>query len=369
MVLVFSFLGLYIILIATIIIYSGKKKNILSHSNKELTKVSIIVAARNEEQNITKLLECLLTQNYPKDLYEIIIVNDHSNDNTEKLLKACGNRIKYINLPEKIIGKKQAMAHGVSLASGELIITTDADCTINTNHISIIEKFYRNTQAKFISAPVLLYHPRNSIFSKLLYHFQVVEFGALIVGGNALIGMRKPLLCNGANMAYPKRVFEEINGYEGNEQIPSGDDEFLLKKIAAKFPNDIYFLTDTIAAVHTPSVVSFKELVQQRIRWASKHKNYNIGNRAILVLIFMANIMLYITPFLGNLSWFYFVLYFMIKTLADVGITSIYLRYMKSYKTIIYLPIIELLYPIYLVYIGISANFLKYEWKGRLQKA
>ncbi len=369
MILVFSFLGLYIILIATMIIYSGKKKGIVYHSNSVLTKVSVIVAVRNEEENIPQLIGCLLLQNYPKDLYEIIIVNDHSNDNTETLLKEYAAQIKYINLPENILGKKQAIAHGISHASGELIITTDADCILNPTHIGIIEKLYRSTGAKFISAPVVLYHIGNPILSRLLHHFQIVEFGSLILAGNALINMRKPLLCNGANMAYSKKAFDEVNGYAGNEQIPSGDDEFLLKKIAAKYPNDIYFLPDKNAVVHTPAMSTFKELVQQRIRWASKHKNYNAFNKAILVAIFLANMMLYTTLFLPQQPLHYFALYFIYKTLVDACLTSIYLQYKISIKTLIYLPIIELLYPVYLVYIGFAANFMKYEWKGRVQKA
>ncbi|MDZ4758770.1 MAG: glycosyltransferase [Bacteroidota bacterium] len=372
MILVFSFLGLYILLIALIIIYSGKKNGVIYHSNEVLTKVSVVVAARNEEDNILTLLGCLLNQKYPKEKYEIIIVNDYSDDNTENLLKGYGQQIKYINVCDSIEqtgGKKNAIAYGVSQATGELIITTDADCILNPTHISVIEKLYRSTDAKFISAPVILYHIGNPILSRLLHHFQVVEFGSLIVAGNALINMRKPLLCNGANMAYPKKVFEEVNGYAGNEQIPSGDDEFLLKKIAAKYPNDIHFLPDKEAAVHTPAMATLSELVQQRIRWASKHKNYNSLNKAILWLIFIANFMLYATLLLPENPVYFFTRYLIYKILVDACLTSLYLRYKISIKTFIYLPLIELLYPIYLVYIGIAANFLKYEWKGRVQKA
>ncbi len=369
MVLVFSFLGLYIIIIATLMIYSGKKRTIPVHSDQVLTQVSVIVAARNEEQHIHNLLQNLLKQNYPKNLYEIIIVNDHSNDHTEDILKSYNSQIKYINLPEKLSGKKQALTYGISNANGELIISTDADCMIGPTHISVIEKMYRYTHAKFISAPVIIYNNKNSVLSKLLYHFQVVEFGALITAGNALIGMRKPLLCNGANIAYPKKIFDEVKGYQGNEKIASGDDEFLLQKIATKYPDDIYFLPNPEAAVYTPSITSFKDLFQQRIRWASKHKNYNALNMAILWVVFFTNILLYASLFFLDESLYYFAIFFTFKTLIDTCLTSLYLRYTTGAKTLIYLPLIELFYPFYLLYIGIAANFFSYEWKGRIQKA
>ncbi|MBC8343602.1 MAG: glycosyltransferase, partial [Bacteroidetes bacterium] len=202
-------------------------------------KFSIIIPARNEETNIQYLISDLFKQNYPNDLFEILIVDDHSEDYTAETVDKFLQQEEFSNLrllqlrdqPSSGHGKKAAITYAVEKSINDWIICTDADCRLNSNWLSSLAAFIDEKDPVFVSA-VVVFHEERTFFEKM----QSLEFMSLIGIGAATISHGKPTMCNGANMAFRRDVFLEVNGYAGNEHIASGDDEFLMHKMAAKYP-------------------------------------------------------------------------------------------------------------------------------------
>ena len=191
--------------------------------------VSVIVAVRNEEANLPELLARLSDQDFPKTLFEVIVVDDHSTDNTRALLSSSSQNelsLKVLRLPEGITSKKKAIEAGIQAASGELIITTDADCRMGISWISAYASFYEQTGAQFIAAPVKM-----EGHLSLRDIFQSLDFLAMQTITGASVNNRLHSMCNGANLAYTKKAFTDVNGFEGIDEIPSGDDMLLMHKI------------------------------------------------------------------------------------------------------------------------------------------
>ncbi|MEI9943927.1 MAG: glycosyltransferase [Chitinophagaceae bacterium] len=103
--------------------------NFIPGNGRSSIKISVIIPARNEEENIGKLLNALNEQTYPKESFEIIVVDDHSEDGTTNIVSTFP-RVKLISLKDDNINsyKKKAIETGIAAATGELIVTTDADC-------------------------------------------------------------------------------------------------------------------------------------------------------------------------------------------------------------------------------------------------
>jgi cellulose synthase/poly-beta-1,6-N-acetylglucosamine synthase-like glycosyltransferase len=339
-------------------------------------KIAVIVAVRNEKKTIKNLLDDLLLQNFPINNLEIIIINDHSTDNTSMIVETYTKKYSYIKLlqlPINLQGKKQAITYGIQHTNSELIITTDADCRVSTMWIYNIYSFYQSKKAKFISSYVK-FSNNNTYFSinSLFKIFQNLDFSALIGIGAASIAMQKPTMCNGANLAYTKAIFNEVGGFSGNEYIVSGDDEFLLQKIAAKYPQDVYFLKSKNSIVITDAQENFYDFFQQRKRWASKwklHKQWNV--RLLAIFIFSIHFFSLLLPFLAffykdfiAFAWLFWLIKITIETLFVGNI----LTFLGLGKLIFFMPLASLCYPFYAIVIGIAANHKGFNWKNRNYK-
>nr|MBX2874414.1 glycosyltransferase [Saprospiraceae bacterium] len=240
------------------------------------TKVSIIVPARNEAANIGACLDSLVQQSYPASLQEIIVIDDHSTDVTAAIVRSYEDRgVRLLSLAEHLNEptqsyKKAAIALGVSVAQGGLILTTDADCIAPTEWVTIM---VQNQQAKnwqCIAGPVLFHQEQNA-----LERFQSLDFiGTMIITGAGL-SSGQLLLANGANFAYTKRAFEQVDGFTGVNSKASGDDVFLLHKIAAAFPGQVGFLKHAQACIQTKAMPDLGSFVQQRLRWGTKNASYS----------------------------------------------------------------------------------------------
>ncbi len=333
------------------------------------TRVSIIVAARDEEENINKTIDDLIAQQYPKVLTEIIIIDDHSTDKTAEIVLSYADRdVKLIKLNEdRALNsyKKKAIQTAIGTCSGDLIITTDADCRMGPNWLATIVNLYEEKNYKMISSPVA-YFQEKSFFERL----QSLEFLYLIGLGASTIGNRKPSTCNGANLAYEKNTFYEVGGFQGIDDLASGDDELLLHKIAAKYPDHIGFLKNRDAIVYTHAKETLGAFIQQRKRWASKSTRYK--NKAIIVLgvliwIFNLSILsnfitgLFIPGFL-SLVFYQLLVKMVLETLFLWDVTG----FAKRRSLLILIPVLNVLHVIYMVYIGIAGNSGKYNWKGRM---
>lgn len=336
-----------------------------------ITSVSIIVAARNEADNIHRTIESLLAQDYNKALTEIIFIDDHSTDNTAEIVRSyAASGVKLISLKENQAlnsYKKKAIQTAIGQATGDLIITTDADCRMGTAWLKTIIAFYEQNRYKMISSPVA-YDEEKSFFERA----QSLEFLYLIGLGASTIGNKKPSTCNGANLAYEKAAFYEVGGFQGIDDLASGDDELLLHKIAARYDNHIGFLRNPDAMVYTHAKPNLGEFLQQRKRWASKSTRYK--NKSIIVLgvfIWFFNVSILLNLLVG-LFFIGFLKIALIQLLLKIIVEFIFLmdvtKFAKRRSLIVLLPVLNVLHVLYIIYIGVAGNSGKYNWKGRMVK-
>lgn len=334
-----------------------------------VTRVSVLIAARNEEDKIGNTIDDILSQSYPGHLLEVIVVDDHSTDRTSEIIRSyCGQGVKLIQLNENEplnSYKKKAIAEAIQLSSGELIVTTDADCRMGKEWLSTIVELYEEHNFKLISSPVMFFNEK-SFFEEL----QTLEFLYLIGLGASTIGNKKASTCNGANLAYQKDVFVELKGFKGIDDLASGDDELFLHKVAAKYPDNIGFCKSVKAMVYTNAKPNLKEFIQQRKRWASKSTRYK--NKAIVILgvtVWLFNLSIIINFIAG----FYYpscfsiaLISLILKCFSELCFLLPLTRFFRRKKLIFYLPLLTVLHIFYIFYIGIAGNSGKYNWKGRL---
>ena len=337
------------------------KENKIQNLSLKDTKLTIIIPVRNEQDNILMLLEDLNKQKYPFKNFEVIIANDGSTDNTESIVLAF-QEVAYYNLKllnilteSGVSPKKRAIQKSIEISSGELIITTDGDCRVSESWLISIEEIYNQKDAKLISSGVTF------IDEKSLWNtFQIIEFASLIGSGACAMLLKKPNMCNGANIAYTREVFEEVNGFEGNDHLASGDDEFLMHKITNIYPDKVIFNMDKNAIVHTKSQPDFSQFYQQRKRWASKWKHYKDWKvMALAVFIFAVNLGMIYSLFTQN----YFNL--ALKCLPEFAFLCLIISYLDHKDKIKFIPIVQIIYPFYVVFFGFIAQRKGYNWKDR----
>ena len=359
--------GLYLIIIAsfTFGLYNLKEKFYFFNKNN-IIKVSVLIAARNEEKNIDKLLQSLYNQNFPKEFYEVIIVDDNSEDNTKKIIGDFINNHKDINI--KVLnaeseGKKKAISQALHNAENELIMVTDADCELKSTWIESVVSFYQEKKCKMILAPVLL-SPANNLFEKM----QVLEHLSLIAStaGSASIGV--PVMCNGANMAYEREAALEVEKLRHDFNIASGDDMFLLEQFVKKYGHkNVKFFLNKSAIVETKTCKTIKEFIRQRRRWVSNSKSYTNGKiilTALVVLFFNLSIVsLFLSAFFIPALWSLYFLLTLLKFFIDFPILKSITNFMNQGKILKWTLPLEFIYPFYVVFTAISGLLLKVNWK------
>ena len=325
------------------------------------TKLTIIIPVRNEQDNIQNLLQDLNRQSYPFKNFEVIIANDGSTDDTEKIVLAFEDVAQYdlklLNILNEngLSPKKRAIQKSIEISSGKLIITTDGDCRVSENWLTSIENMYKKNDAKLISSAVTFMDEKS-----LWNTFQIIEFASLIGSGACAMYLKKPNMCNGANVAYTKEAFEEVNGFEGNEHLASGDDEFLMHKIANIHPDKITFNIDQNAIVKTKSQPDFNQFYHQRKRWASKWKHYQdwkIG--ALAIYIFVVNLGMIYSIFTQD----FFNIF--LKCLPEFVFLFLIISYLGHKDKIKYIPLVQIIYPFYVIFFGLLAQRKGFNWKGR----
>ncbi|MGZ3767272.1 MAG: glycosyltransferase [Mucilaginibacter sp.] len=334
-----------------------------------VTKVTILIAARNEEARIAYTIDDILAQNYPQHLTEIIIVDDHSTDRTAGIISSYADRgVKLLQLKEdKPLNsyKKKAIAKAIGLSTGNLMVATDADCRMGPAWLSSVVGFFETGDLVMISSPVA-YFEEKSLFE----YMQTLEFAYLIGIGAAFIGNGKASTCNGANLAYRKDIFYEVGGFTGIDDLASGDDELLLQKVAERYPHRIGFLKSREAIVYTHAKHTLNEFLQQRRRWASKSTKYKDKKIvALAVGIWLFNVSLLVNGVLGfyNINFFkLFALQFLLKYLFELVFLLPITAFFKRIQLVGLLILIIPVHVIYFVYIGFMGNTRKYVWKGRV---
>lgn len=330
--------------------------------------VSIIVPFRNEQQNLDRLVKGLAHQKGVD--FEVIFVNDHSEDNSEEqLLSSLKNsqfnyKILHLSVTQ---GKKAALTLGIENAQNEIIITTDADCYMGKNWMETLIGPFEQDQIQMVAGPV------GFIQRGLLSEMLSIELLSLIGVSAATIQQGEPTMANGANLSFRKSIFDELNGYEGLLETPSGDDELFMRKVQLAYPNSVRFCKNEEALVVTEPPANWSDVLSQKIRWASK---WNKGHRPKIQLLAFLIGLLQISQIgafiLMLLSIQYLIIGFLLlfsrylieftltyRVSRDVGLTR---------PSIGVFTLSFIIYPFYALYIALVANFGSYTWKGRQYK-
>ncbi len=344
------------------------------------TSLSIIIPARNEEANIENCIQSILQNNYPTHLFEIIVVDDHSEDGSAAIVKKYASQnVRLILLKDFVTDKinsykKKAIEVAIAQASGTLIITTDADCIVSKNWLQTIAHFYEEKKPAFIAAPVLI--ESNVSFIQI---FQATDFMTLQGITAAVVHKKQMTMCNGANMAYEKSAFYEVGGFAGIDNIASGDDMLLMHKIYKKYPSRVLFLKSKNAIVKTAAVNTIKQFFNQRIRWASKADKYDDKRiLPVLILVYFFNVMMFIIPtitlfnteLVSILNTQYSILsYWLWMLLLKIAVELFFLFPVASFfgkKSMLwFFPLLQPFHICYTIVAGWLGKFGKYTWKER----
>ena len=366
---------MYLLLIAGFIYGFDKVKEFKLANLQSKTRFSVIIPFRNEAENLPQLLESIQSLKYPKHLFEVIFVNDFSEDDSVNIINSNlsnkpSNSIDFSIINNSIktnAPKKDAISKAINLAKYEWIITTDADCLLPEYWLDSFDECIQKSNPKCVAAPVTY-----QVETSFLNRFQILDMLSLqgaTIGG---FGIKKPFLCNGANFAYQKEAFIEVKGFDGNTTIASGDDIFLLEKMVNQYPGQVQFLKCEDVIVITNSENSWQQLITQRMRWAAKTSSYNNGfgkftgfivlimNLAVLLSLLLSTLGLLKAPLL-----FYIVF---IKFNMDVLLiykAATFFNQKEVFRSILFG---FLLYPFFSVYVAFLSLFKGYKWKDRSYK-
>lgn len=333
------------------------------------TKFSIVIPFRNEAENLPNLLESLFKLKYPTSHFEVLLINDASEDDSEesikKFLSASEITITvFQNIRKSNSPKKDALTLGIERAKNDWIITTDADCEVPEKWLLWYDSLIQKFTPKMICGPVL--YDSNGKFIEDFQQLDGLSLQTVTMGG---FGHMYPLMANGANLGFQKKAFFEVGGFLGNDHLASGDDIFLMEKMKRKFPKQLKFLKTSEAFIRTKPQKTFKSLCNQRIRWASKTaKQKNSFSFLLGILVFSTNFLLILIPFfyfwnpnsllifsLGILLKFIFDFIFVRRSAKLFGIRIKFTSFFISFS----------LYPVLILWIVIKSLKGNFSWKGR----
>jgi cellulose synthase/poly-beta-1,6-N-acetylglucosamine synthase-like glycosyltransferase len=374
---------LYTITILLFILYSGliiyyrqswlgiqELNQPLTNGNPS-TKISIIIPARNEEENISTCLTSILAQNYPANLFEVIIVDDHSTDKTANIILSFNKQnVKLISLKDFTDNnplnsyKKKAIEIAILQSTGDLIVTTDADCIVQKTWLQSIANFYDQYKPAFIAGPVTYYNENN--FLKI---FQSLDFMTMQGITGAAVYKKFHSMCNGANLAYEKKAFYEVGGFKGIDTIASGDDMLLMHKIYTLHPERVLYLKSKESIVQTLPMNTFSSFLNQRIRWASKADKYDDKKIFfVLLLVYLFNCWFIVLFFLGiwNLNFRILLIgSLVVKTIIELLFLFPVSKFFSRQKLLWWFPIAQPFHILYIIVAGWLGKFGTYKWKER----
>ncbi len=337
---------------------------------------TVIIPARNEEEQIKSCLQSVLNQNYPKHLFEVIVADDYSTDNTAGVVKRLQTDHSNLHLLqlEKLLQnkplnsyKKKAIDLAIQQSQGEWIVTTDADCIVSNKWLANFSNFVAENKSVFIAAPVKFINTGSFVSI-----FQCLDFISLqgITAASVNAGFHS--MCNGANLAYNKKVFFEVGGFKGIDNIASGDDMLLMHKIYAKYKNGVHYLFSQKSIVQTLPMPTWKAFFNQRIRWASKADKFDDKRIiAVLFFIYFFNLSFALVPFTAiwynNVAWYWLGM-LAAKTIIDLRFMVPVAKFFKEEKLLWWFPVMQPFHIAYTITAGWLGKFGKYTWKGRVVK-
>ncbi|OFY65245.1 MAG: hypothetical protein A3H98_03215 [Bacteroidetes bacterium RIFCSPLOWO2_02_FULL_36_8] len=361
---------------------NGDILNSSSPKNNDSPLVTIIIPARNEAGNLPKLLSSLENQTYQKSKIEIIIVDDHSNDNSTEIITEFKKKLPNLALirlselsknserdkDNLITGKKSAINVGVTQAKGDWILLTDADCKVADNWVSVMINCMVSEELNMVTGPVKGEEkkPFLRMACQEIIHLEFLGFVGMGAGG---LKGGIPLMCNGANIGFRKSAFYQCGGFGNKQNLASGDDEFLLRNMHKMDPGKVKFIKDKTAIVTTVLSDSFLGFLKQRIRWASKA----FSGKTPLSLLFIIFISVFYC--LTGWQWFMvlsgmaelklFLILFLVKLFAEFVFLYPILDWFDKRKLILWLIPVQFIYPFYIIVVGLASRFRFYRWKDR----
>ena len=331
------------------------------------TSFSIIVPFRNEQDNFLELLDSISSMSYPSNLFEIIVVNDDSDDQSVHIFNDW--QIKYPSINSILLSnnrksnspKKDAISTAISESKHNWIITTDADCVVKKNWLSAFDNCIQNQYVEMVVGAVSINDQQS-----LLNYFQFLDVLSLQGTTVGSFGINHPFMCNGANFAYTKKIFLQLNGFSGNDKISSGDDVFLLQKAVSGFPEKVLYLKNEDAIVYTKPEKNWSNLFNQRVRWASKTTNYdNFFGKFLAVNVLIMNFCTIISFCFLRLELSISI--FILKYLIDYFLLYKTNKFINPEKYI--LPVFSsLIYPFFCISVAFYSFFGTFEWKKRISK-
>jgi len=331
---------------------------------------SILIPFRNEEKHLFRLLDSISKIEYSKELFEVILINDASSDNSLNEISRftdANSKFDLIvidNQRQSKSPKKDAINTAIAVAKHDWIITTDADCTVPKTWLLAFNSFIAKETPVFIAAAVVYRKQKG-----FLHEFQQMDWNSLTAMTMGSFGNHSPMLCSGANLCYSKQKFLEIEGFKGNDHIASGDDVFLVNKMQKHFKSQTVFMNATEAIVTTSGVSTWRELINQRVRWASK--TGNVPNRKFQVIglgVFAMNlaiVILVVLSIFNSKTLLFLINAFFIKLLVDSVLLYKTTKNLNDNMNFSFWFWSSLFYPFFSIWVVFASLFTKYEWKGR----
>lgn len=379
---IFVFIVLVIFLLNYLVLYWVLIVNDRPVAKEDSSKrqdffVSVVIPFRNEEKNMQNLLKSLFEQSFSKNMFELILVNDHSTDGSVNIVldlkKTSEISITLIELVGEVSGKKAALEAGFNASKGDIIIQTDADVVFDRNWIREHVNAHRFNQSLLVCGAVGL-TGKNNFFHRV----QMLEMDALMISTKLTIDALKPVMCNAANLSFKRELLSDVFDSYRNYKSSSGDDVFLLQLIKTKYgAHRISFMDLKESIVETEPISKIKELICQRSRWAKKSKEYKdvfalyFTSTIVLANISMLALGLY-GVFLDSFQWILLVFIpFLLKWFTDLSLIYFYKRLNQKAFDIYWLfdsLFIEIVYPFYILIVGLNVLFSKQMWKGRISR-
>jgi len=368
-VVLFLIVAIYVVFIAQLIYGFNKVKTFERTEVKPKTTFSIIVPFRNEAKNLPKLLISISKLKYPKELFEMILVDDFSTDTSERICiqwRMANGLIESTlleNLRLSNSPKKDAISRAVPILKHEWMVTTDADCVVSKDWLLTLDNFIQQNNPEMVVGAVV-YKTKNNWF----HHFQQMDLMSLQGTTIGSFGIGKPFMCNGANFAYTKKFFQELGGFGGINSTASGDDVLLLQKAVAANSDKVLYLKNKEFIVKTKPENDLFVLFMQRVRWASKTTSYkNVYAKSLAVVVLMMNLSL-VLGFgfwvLGKIEIWNLSIVFFIKYIIDYILLYKSNQYLNKGKFL--LPLASsLVYPVFSSLVGVYSLFGSFTWKQR----
>jgi len=343
----------------------------MEESVTNFTRFTIIIPARNESANIKACIDSIMKQDYPVDAFEVIVMDDFSEDDTAFIVEALQHQYTNVHLMrlsdyfkagELTAFKKKAIEKAVSHAKGDWIITTDADCLVPSTWLNLYNQYILKEQPVFVAAPVMFIKTKG-----ILNQFQVLDFLALQGITAAAVGAGKHSMSNGANLAFEKSAFIAVGGYQGVDHIASGDDMFLMHKMKQTLTKPIGYLYHPGAIVLTAAMTTWKDFIMQRIRWSSKARYYDDNSIIwVLTLVYLFNFSFLIMLLVGDFSSLLIALAF--KTFFELFFLDPVARFYNLKGELRYFVLYQPIHICYNIVAGLFGQIKTYTWKGRKVK-